>query len=173
MSNQPVYRRPRSHAYSCRCSRCVQSMPDNSAPAAFWGAMLFLAVAFWPEYALHGRASVIAGIAWWGSIATIGVTILVAYLNAQRVRAPKGRLPVEVLPDGPVPLPPPCYHLNAVKVNSGVPGLHLTWRCWCPDCEGNLPAVFRYPCCGGEPGTLPGYGHAYNCPHGEPKQAAR
>ena len=25
MSNQPVYRRPRSHAYSCRCPRCVQS----------------------------------------------------------------------------------------------------------------------------------------------------
>ncbi len=59
---------------------------------------------------------------------------------------------------------PPCRHPRAVKVNSSVPGLDLTWRCWCPDCGTALPAVFRYPCCGGEPGTLPGDGHAYNCP---------
>jgi hypothetical protein len=75
---------------------------------------------------------------------------------------------VKDLPPAEALRPPPvCLHRNAVKVNSGVPGLNLTYRCWCPACETGLPATFRYPCCGGEPGTLPGDGHAYNCPHRE------
>lgn len=49
MSNQPVYRRPRSHAYSCRCPRCGK--PPGSGligydMAAIAVALLFLAVAW-------------------------------------------------------------------------------------------------------------------------------
>ena len=82
MSNQhPVYRQPRSHAYACRCRKCVQSRPESTPAVLFWGALAFLAVAFWPEWALHGRASLIAGIAWWGAIAVTGVLVLTAYLR--------------------------------------------------------------------------------------------
>jgi hypothetical protein len=107
--------------------------------------------------------STIGVLAWWGVVVFLGGLI---WLGNRPARPPRGPLPVEVLrpPPPSVTARPVCLHRNAVKVNSSVPGLDLTWRCWCPDCETGLPAVFRYPCCGGEPGTLPGDGHAYNCP---------
>jgi hypothetical protein len=57
MSNQPVYRRPRSHAYACRCSLC------SRPPAGGYGiigpaVLIFFAVlltGFWPVLVVHGQ----------------------------------------------------------------------------------------------------------------------
>ena len=162
MSNPPVYRRPRSHAYACRCRKCARSRPDSTAAVIFWGGLAAIAVAFWPEWALHGRASVIAGIAWWGSIATIGVLILAAYLAGKRSHArpkpaPPSGPPMSSLPPAPWPAPV-CRHLGAVKVDAF--DKTLIYCCWCPDCEAELPANFRRPCCRTEPGNP----HWYSCP---------
>jgi hypothetical protein len=161
--SQPVCRRPRSHAYRCRCSRCVYSMPDNSAAAVFWGPLIFLAIAFWPEYALHGRASVIAGIAWWGSIAVIGALILAACLNGKRQprprKAPPPGPPMSSLPPAPQS-PPACRHLNAGPLVNRVSLGPVAW--FCEECGTGLPREFgdrMRSCCGTPPGTP----HLYNC----------
>jgi hypothetical protein len=59
-------------------------MPDNSAAAAFWGAMLFLAVAFWPLWALRGPARAIVSAAWFGIIAAGAIWFLAALTAARR-----------------------------------------------------------------------------------------
>jgi hypothetical protein len=184
MSNQPVYRRLRSHAYSCRCPRCTPQGGFVDRNGIIGPGFLILCVVavigFWPAMVWHGYGGP-TGTAWrWDIHSTIaeavyfgaiGFIVFLCWLGnrpAQRgPRPPRGPLPVEVLrpPPPSVVARPVCLHLNAVKVNSAVPGLDLTYRCWCPACETALPATFRYPCCGGEPGTLPGDGHAYNCPH--------
>lgn len=173
MGNQPVYRRPRSHAYSCRCARCAQRSPGTDVAGAFWGAVAFLAVAFWPEWALHGRASVIAGAIWWGTIAAFGIWVLAAYAAGKRRRAPVVTRPsvaeavkiADALRDEPPA--PVCYHLDAVPVDNLDPDAP-PWAWLCPDppqgCGTQLPAEFGRlirPCCATPPGTS----HLYDCPH--------
>lgn len=174
MSSHPAYR-PRG---------------SQSQPSGGWGVIVpfFLAmiILIWPYAVWHGckyggqdlsgcgaesewvwnaRSWAACGI-WWGFLVSLVVIPLVSSAGKRRaVRPPKGRLRAEVFPDGPPPAPPACLHRNAVKVDSSVvPG--LIWQCWCPDCETGLPASFRLPCCGAEPGdgTQPAR-HAYNCPH--------
>jgi hypothetical protein len=168
-------------------------MSNQRAPSGDWGIVVpfFLALMFaiWPYAVWHGcesggsglsgcgaesewvwnaQAWVACGI-WWGVLILLPALIWLGNRPAKARRSgrpPRGPLPIEVLrPPPPSAARPICLHLNAVKVNSSVPGLDMTYRCWCPACETALPANFRYPCCGGEPGTLPGDRHAYNCPH--------
>ena len=91
--------------------------------------------------------------AWWGVLLLFGLIGWVNHRTARRAaRPPRGPVPVEVLRPTP-PARPVCLHRNAVKVNSGVPGLDLTWCCWCPDCETVLPANWTRFCCGTQPET--------------------
>ena len=152
----------------------VAQQTGAGAGAWFWGLLIGAAVVFWPSYALHGETRTAVSVAWYGLIGLGAIVFLVAVTVGQARRQPR-RVPPPAPPvrnasPGPLPVPalPICLHRNAVKVNSGVPGLDLIYRCWCPACETALPATFRYPCCGGEPGVLPGTGHVYNC-----RQAAR
>lgn len=197
MSQQPVYRRPRSHAYSCRCPRCVQSMPSMKngdygiiGPLALIGGIVAL-IGFWPAMVWHGYTdtggwrwdihSTIACSIWWAL--TLGPFIAAIIIDVSRGNARylgQRPRPVRVPPSVPEalaiarlvedgPAPPACPHRNAVKVDSAYYkrnfGRMVVFCCWCPDCETELPAAFRLPCCGTEPGdgTAPA-AHMYNCP---------
>jgi hypothetical protein len=181
MSNQPVYRRPRNHAYSCRCGRCPQSQPGD------WGIIgpgllvigAIAVIGFWPAMVWHGYGgptgtawrwdihSTIAELVYWG---TIGFTVFLCWLGnrpAQRTtRPPRGRLNVEALPPPPfVVAPPICLHLNAVMVES-ITDPDKAVAYWCEACETQLGEDFGYLmrlCCG----TPPGARHGYNCPHAD------
>ena len=95
MSNQPVYRRPRSHAYRCRCNRCVQSMPSMKngdfgliGPLLLFGGIAVV-IGFWPAMVWHGYTdtggwrwdihSTIGELAYWGAL--IFVFTLIGFGN--------------------------------------------------------------------------------------------
>jgi hypothetical protein len=79
MSNQPVYRRARSHAYSCRCPRCLQfrNRPAASGSAGFWIAVLLLTLFGLPVAIWHqGTGLVVACAIWWPVLALVTVLCL-------------------------------------------------------------------------------------------------
>ena len=173
----PVYRRPRSHAYSCRCPRCVQPNMKNGdygiiGPAilAWFAVTLF---GFWPAMVWHGYTdtggwrwdihSTVAELVYWG---TIGFTVFLCWLGN---RPAKTSAAVPVTPERLPPPPsvcvprPVCLHLNAVKVESILdPDKAVAY--WCEECGTQLDEKFgRFArsCCGTPPGTP----HLYNCAH--------
>ena len=106
MSNQPVYRRARSHAYACRCPRCRQRAPSmrNGDFGIIGPALLVIAVVavigFWPAMVWHGYGGP-TGTAWrWDIHSTVGccvwwsVTIvplvIAAIVDACKKRALRG-----------------------------------------------------------------------------------
>lgn len=183
-----------SHPDGCRCPGCLpgQYVMKPAAPARsaatrrpantpragddlikFDMGCLAVVLGCAALSALIGWLARLPAVAWETIGATIGILVLTVagYLVITRpARPPKGRLHVEAGPQSlpsslPIsPPPPPCPHLNAVKVDSSYyKALSRTviWCCWCPDCESELPASFRRPCCGTEPETR----HLGNCPH--------
>ena len=158
---------------SALCPSCGKTVRDREG----WGVIEFVLpagillalVSCWPAIFAHGYTdtggwrwdihSTVACSAWWGVMLLF---VLIGWVNHRTAqwpaRPPRGPLPVEVLRPTP-PARPVCLHRNAVKVNSAVvPG--LIWRCWCPDCESELPANWTRFCCGTQPETP----HMYNCP---------
>ena len=175
----PVYRRPRNHAYSCRCGRCPQSQPGD------WGIIgpglliigVIAVIGFWPAMVWHGYGgpagtawrwdihSTIGCLIWWGFLAAV-IALAWADRRPQRtVRPPRGRLNVEALPPPAVVAPPICLHLNAVMVESITdPAVAVAY--WCEACETQLGEDFTRPmrpCCG----TPPGGDHLYNCQYAD------
>ena len=171
--NRPVYRHPpRSHAYSCRCPRCepFRNRSLGSSGARIWPLLAALGAISWAAGAAahHLLQTAVAGA---GIVVLALVSRVVVIVNRRAGRPPKGRLRVEATtvsqlkpPPASVCVPRPiCLHWNAVKVDSSVVP-DLIWQCWCPDCEEPLPADFRLPCCGTEPGDGTGPAvHVYNC----------
>ncbi len=189
MSQQPVYRRPRSHAYSCRCPRCA------APPAGGWGiiapAVLIIgAVAvlgFWPAMVWHGTSdtggwrwdvsSTIACAIWWTLVLGPILVAAVTGVSKGRARCPGQRpAPVQVPPSvpeakealdldaagAPRPAAPACQHLHAVRAES-ILDPRETRAYWCGECGTRLPEEFGYllrPCCG----TPPGGPHWGTCP---------
>ncbi len=91
MSNQPVYRnRPRSHAYSCRCPRCVQFMnrPSASGSGAFWGVVALMVLYGMPAAIWHqGTGMVVACAIWWPVLTATTILILIGSYREKRGRA--------------------------------------------------------------------------------------
>jgi hypothetical protein len=167
MSNQPAYRNR-----------------NRAAPSGGWGILVpfFLAMilAIWPYAVWHGCKYGGSGLSgcgaesewvwnaqtwaacgiWWGILASPFVIAGFASAGKRRRTLPAvtGLRPPP--PSVCVAAPPLCLHLNAVKVDSAFDKT-LIYRCWCPDCEAELPAAWRRPCCATGPGTR----HVYNCPH--------
>ena len=185
MSNQPVYRRPRSHAYSCRCPRCVQSMPKMKdgdygiiGPLALFAGLVAV-IGFWPAMAWHGQTdtggwrwdihSTMGCLIWWVFLAAV---VILAWADSghkrakRAVRPPRGPLNVEAMPPPPpsmcVPRPV-CLHLDAEPVNNMLDPDAPPWAWLCPECNAQLPAelgLLRRSCCG----TAHGMFHRHNCP---------
>ena len=186
MSNQPVYRYPpRSHAATCRCPRCApfRGRPLQSG-AWIWVAIPVVAGIFWvvsaPLRIWHtvGRDGQIdpdtaTYIAYGIPVGAIVLLMVFASIRATgKQRPPKGRLRVEATtvsqlkppPASVCVAPPICLHRNAVRVESTVSPA-VTLENWCPDCDAALGVNFRRSCCSTPPGSRPGDGHLYNCPH--------
>jgi hypothetical protein len=194
-----VYRHaPRSHAYNCPCNRCVQVRGRNKGNYGIIGpGLLILGIGWivlcWPALAWHGQTdtggwrwdihSTVACLIWWGIIVVPLAVAAGIDVNRKRKLTGTPQPGVQAIskarakpPEPLIPRPPDtpiCLHHGAVRVES-VLDWDVTWHCWCPDCDPDgktpLPADFRYPCCGGEPGTEPGTGHLYNCPNRKARQ---
>jgi hypothetical protein len=151
---------------------------NRNSPQGDWGIigpliLIFFAVAlvgFWPVMVVHGTTDT-GGWRWdihstYAELAYVGTVGFVAWMiwlgNRPALRAAP---PVKAASPGPLPRPvatrPVCLHLRAVKVDS-VTDRSVVYRCWCPDCEAELPANFRRLCCATEPEAA----HVYNCPQG-------
>ena len=182
MSNQPVYRRPRSHAYSCRCPRCQGAgaystdlskgcLIPVAICAVIAGAvgLALVPLGIWHVTGADGKMhpDTATGIAY-----GIGAVLILAALMFVSIRATGKRErsspPARYV--APRPAPPLCVHRNAVRVESAVDPA-VTLGNWCPDCETALGVIFRRSCCSTPPGTRPGAGHLYNCPQrkGDPR----
>lgn len=112
-----------------------------------WGGLLCVALGWfflsWPAYAWHGRNdaggwqwdahTTAACSIWWGFLA-ISVALAVVQYRATAKRA----APVAVAPALPV-----CAHRNAVAVESAL-DTTATLAQWCPDCETQLDADWKY-----------------------------
>lgn len=172
MSSQPVYRRPRSHAYSCRCPRCVQFLnrPSASGSGGFWAVVALMVLYGLPAGIWHqGTGMVVACAIWWPVLTA--VTALIAYGSYREKhpaprKAPPSGPPVSSPPPAPRP-GPACRHRNAVPVDNLLGG--KPWAYWCEECgtqidaDSGLPMPAANPaprCCGAPPGA----GHWGNCP---------
>jgi hypothetical protein len=138
-------------------------------------AALFIGIGFitccWPSLVWHGYTdaggwrwdihSTAACAVWWGVLVFLAFLCWLGGKPAAGTTRP-ARGPLTPPPGSvawPAPPPPPCAHLNAVKVDS-LDGSEV-YCCWCPGCDkDDLPANFRRPCCGTEPGNP----HWYSCP---------
>jgi hypothetical protein len=141
-----------------------------------WGGIFLVTITVlgWPAMVWHGYGGPTGNDWRWDIHSTIaegvylGIIAFIVFLVRLGSRAPANVAPkappspLPVAPPAPEPARPACRHVNAVKVES----LDKTevYRCWCPDCdpdcENPLPANFRRPCCGTEPGNP----HWYSCP---------
>lgn len=151
---------------------------NRNSPPTEWGIIgpaigIFFAVlifGFWPVLIMHGQTdtggwrwdihSTFAEAAYLGCVAFSGVLI---WAGNRKPRPVMPKAITELRPPPPsVCVPAPlCLHLGAVKVDS-VTDRSVVYRCWCPDCEAELPANWRRLCCATEPGAA----HVYNCPQG-------
>ena len=80
MSNQPVYRRPRNHAYSCRCPRCTEFLnrPSASGSGAFWAVVALLTLYGLPVAIWHqGTGLVVACAIWWPVLTLLTILCLI------------------------------------------------------------------------------------------------
>ena len=158
--SQPVYRRPRSHAYSCRCPKC-----DKPAD---WGVITPLIaiigagflVSCWPALAWHGYTdtggwrwdihSTVACAVWWGALLFIAVLVAVANRKPRRTVPPPQPdrrregpgYQKTAPPAGAAPLPI-CQHSTITPVNNIVTGKLEAWLCLNPDCDAQLDPGFR------------------------------
>lgn len=118
MSNQPVYRRPRSHAYSCRCPACAPKgdfVARNGILGPGFAILCLVAViGFWPAMVWHGYTdtggwqwdvhSTIAEAVYFGIFAFIALLCWADHKPPRTARPPRGRLNVEAgPPSGPDP----------------------------------------------------------------------
>lgn len=180
MSNQPVYRRPRSHAYSCRCPRCVPQggfIERNGilGPLALFAGLVAV-IGFWPAMAWHGYTdtggwrwdihSTMGCLIWWVFLAAVVI------LAAADHRPAKTAVAAPVTPERLAPPPPSvvarpiCLHLNAEPVDNMLDPDAPPWAWLCPECNAQLPAEFgllRRSCCG----TAHGMFHRHNCPRAD------
>ena len=136
---RPVYRRPRSHAYSCRCARCVQSMPSmkNGDFGIIGPGLVFLIIVvpvfFWPAMVWHGHTatggwswdihSTIACLAYWGVL--ILPLVLLGIVSTSKTAKSYSRTPNTQNWQAP----PICVHREAIPVDSTVSGDLPKW--WC------------------------------------------
>jgi hypothetical protein len=179
--SSPVCRRPRSHAYACRCPRCVASVPRmKNGDYGILGPLALIAgvvavTGFWPAMVWHGYTdtggwrwdihSTVAVAAYWGVIAFAAALAAIGNRPARHaVRPPRGPLNAEALPQSPPPpaTRPACQHLHAEPLVNRFTAAPLAW--FCAECDTQLPAEFgrlARSCCG----TKPGGGHLYNCFH--------
>ena len=180
MSSQPVYRRPRSHSYACRCPKCtpqggVVERYGIIGPLAVFGGIAFL-IGFWPALVWHGYTdtggwrwdihSTIGVLAYWGVIAFLAFLVWIG--NSLEKTAPPPRLPEGYIPPPAAPpAAPACRHRGAVPVDHLLGG--KPWAYWCEECGTQLDPDSRLPmpaanpaprCCGAPPGA----GHWGNCP---------
>ena len=99
MSNQPIYRRPRSHSYACRCPRCTPQGDAVSRYGIIGPVLLFGGIAavigFWPAMVWHGYTatggwrwdihSTVAELAYWGVIGFVaGLIALGSHAGGSR-----------------------------------------------------------------------------------------
>lgn len=147
MTNRPVYRHPAgSHAYSCRCDRCLPFKSRNSSVGAwFWGFLVFIGVAFWPSIALHGHARTAASWAWYGTIG-LAVAVFLAMVTVEQARKQRPK-PVPASKPAMSSLPPAasfssCVHDRAEPVDNDALG-RLAWLC--PDCGTQLGQDWEPP----------------------------
>lgn len=112
----PVYRRPRSHAYSCRCPRCARPASVKNGDYGLIGpGLVFLAVAYpvlcWPAWVWHGYSSggdgygwrwdihsTYACLTWWGILAFIVVLSVLADKAVRRAPPAPRRPEAQWLP---------------------------------------------------------------------------
>ena len=93
VASQPVYRRPRSHAYSCRCPKCVQATRRRRGGAewvfpVFFGAVLLLAGIGW---AARGMAHAVAAQPLAAALMAAGVIAVIAAVTMANKREAKRR----------------------------------------------------------------------------------
>jgi hypothetical protein len=139
-----------------------------------WGLVLVavMVVLGWPAMVWHGKGGPTGNDWRWDIHSTIaegvylgiiGLIVFLAWLGNRLPadRAPKAPpSPLPVTPPATAPTRPGCRHAGAVKVDAYYDET-VVYCCWCPDCDKNdLPANFRRPCCGTEPGNP----HWYSCP---------
>jgi hypothetical protein len=150
--NRPVYRTaPRSHAWNCPCSRCVQVRARNKGNYGIIGPGLLVIgiialIGFWPAMVWHGYTdtggwrwdihSTIAELAYFGIIA--GFADLLALVGRVNRMAAAPQKPRQV-----PAAPPACVHLGdrLEPVNNIVTGDLEAWLCL--DCGGQLDPGFR------------------------------
>lgn|SRR5512146_2619547 len=141
------------------------------------GLLIVFAVAligFWPVMVWHGyggptgndwRWDIHSTIAEGTYLGVIGFIVLMAWLGSRPAKTASPPRPERAAEStSPPPAPPLCLHRNAVRVESAV-NPAVTLENWCPDCETPLGVMFRRSCCSTPPGSRPGDGHLYNCPH--------
>ena len=87
--NDPYWDRTKYNPNLRRDALYVAQQTGSGAAKGFWGGLLFLIVAFWPLWALHGLARAIAIIAWFGVIA-IGVIWFLAAVSVAQARKRRG-----------------------------------------------------------------------------------
>lgn len=78
MSNDPYWERTRYNPNLRRDALYVAQQTGSGAGKFFWGALLFLGVAFWPSWALHGETRTVVSWAWYGTIAAVVIWVLAA-----------------------------------------------------------------------------------------------
>lgn len=100
VASQPVYRRPRSHAYSCRCPRCAEALRRSQGNAGAAGPLILVffivvIIGFWPAMVWHGEGGP-AGTSWeWNIDSTVaelvywGILVFIASLAAISNRVPR------------------------------------------------------------------------------------
>ena len=106
-ASQPVYRRPRSHSYACRCPRCVQSRPKAGAEwifPVFFGVCGLIMGIVW----VVGKAAQALIAQGWNSLSyilpvVIGAAIIAGVLIANRRYENRPRPPVRVRGADPEP----------------------------------------------------------------------
>jgi hypothetical protein len=151
-ANRPVYRRPRSHAYSCRCSRCVQSMPSmKNGDFGIIGPILvalvvIVPVFFWPAMAWHGYTatggwrwdihSTIACLTYWCIL--VFLVILLGLANKPKTANSHTRMPNTL----DWQAPPICVHRKATRVNNTASGELAKWSC--SDCQTEFDAYWHW-----------------------------
>jgi hypothetical protein len=170
---RPVYRyAPRSHAYSCQCSRCVQVRARNKGNAGIIGPGLLViglvaVVGFWPAMVWHGEGGP-SGTAWeWDIHSTIACCVwwsltIVPLLIAAIVEAHKKKRALHPPLPRPSPPPPPWPGAGSTPPPAAPPAA-ATGRPWCshagaepvdlvtgervawlcPDCGTRLDAGFK------------------------------